>query len=165
MSEDEILAKLHDLAMPSISSWPWAYGWYGLFVLAFVLGLFFCFLGYRWYLHGRAKREALRLLKAYQKDYALGPKNPVAAAIFVSELLRRVALAYFPATEVAGLEGEAWVQFLTAKSKHLDFSPWHFMLTDLPYRKHEEVLVHQSLAPLFQLTRKWIKERDKPCFN
>jgi cbb3-type cytochrome oxidase subunit 3 len=161
MSDPQLLAKLRDIHLPEpISFWPLAPGWYALALLSLLLiGLAYYFIR-RSQKNAAAKRQALILLQDYEQDY-LKNKNSQVAAMNVSELLRRVALVYFPRDEVAGLEGEAWLLFLTKTSKGLDFRENKETLLVAPYQPIQLI----DLEPLFYKARGWIKQRGKPCSN
>ncbi len=155
------LAQLHDIHMPApIGWWPLAPGWY---LLAASLALV-CFLMGFWlrrsYLNSRAKREALRALAVYQRQYQQD-KNCQLTSAAMSELLKRVALAYYPRTRVAGLQGEPWIMFLSTTVKGVDFSSVRTLLLEGPYRPSRS----HNLQPLFLIAHKWIKRQGRPCSN
>jgi len=133
MSNGDALARLRDIHLPApISWWPIAPGWYGLMVLVISL-LLAGFLGWRFYRRGGAKREGLRLLLIYEKQAQQGEPSAVICAQ-VTELLRRVALAYFPRQDIAGLHGDAWIRFLNQTGKRIDFMPVRSLLLERPYQ-------------------------------
>lgn len=161
MNKQSILAQLHDIKMPEpVDWWPLAPGWYLLILLC--IGAI-CILSYyliKHYSFGRAKREALNLLAQYQKDFN-ADNDTFVAVIKISKLLKRVALAYFPRRDVAGLYGIAWIMFLNNTSSQLDFNTVAQELLEHPYHQKPA----QSITLLFTLTRKWIKQRGAPCLN
>ena len=161
MSEPQELAKLRDIHLPDpISWWPMAAGWYFLIFLAlavFALSYYFMRSAHR---NGRAKRQALELLQSYEHESKHNANSQI-ISMKISELLRRVALVYFPRKEVARLEGEAWLAFLTSTSEGIDFKAIREHLLALPYQPAKEV----DLQPLFSSARQWIKQRGKPCLN
>lgn len=157
----DVLAQLHDIHWPvALNRWIFAWGWYvlGLVLLMGLVvgGLRF----YRYYQQRRIKQEALRLLKSYQVAYQLTPHRQMAAAQ-VSELLKRVALVYFPRVTVASLNGEAWWSFLISTSKVSHDRVVKEALLVLPYAPTCSV----DVGPLFDFARQWIKQRRKPCLN
>lgn len=132
-----------------MSIWPIAPLWYVLFVL-FVVILFYFVKNYQ---KRQIKRQAIKLLKKYQHQYM--ESNPAIAAQKVSEILKRVALCYFPQEKVAGLNGEDWVKFLDNTSNNkLKFNEIKNFLTELPYSQK----VQYDVKPLFQKSFKWIKK-------
>ena len=161
MSEPQELATLRDIHLPEpISWWPIAPGWYLLIlVLIAVIAILVYFVRCS-YRNGQAKRKALELLHRYEQDYQR-EANSQLTSLRVSELLRRVALVYFPREEVAGLRGEAWLAFLTRTSKKIDFKALDDYLLVLPYQPAEAI----DLKPLFSKVKQWIKQRGKPCSN
>ena len=109
---DNTELPLRDLHLPDpIGWWPLAPGWwFVLFVVATVVGYLVWRAFTRWQ-DNAARRFALRELARYEAEY-VEHRNPVTLARQLSELLRRGMLAYAPRDEVAGLTGEAWLQWL-----------------------------------------------------
>jgi Domain of unknown function (DUF4381) len=161
VSEPQELAKLHDIHLPApIGWWPLAPGWYFLIALALLLIALLVYFAHRFYKNGRAKQEALLLLKNYEQQYQRGADSQL-ISMKISELLRRVALVYFPRAEVAGLKGKAWLDFLSTTSQGIDFKAISDYLLLLPYQPAKEI----DLEPLFCRARRWIKQRGRPCSN
>ncbi|GGI84741.1 DUF4381 domain-containing protein [Legionella impletisoli] len=156
------LAQLRDIHLPvPVGWWPLAPGWYMLF-LVFVLGMACCiWILYRRYLHARSKRQALRLLNEYHVEYKTNHNSKQASAR-ISELLKRVALVYFPREQVAGLKGEQWLEFLNDTGQRIDFKQVRYELLELPYERDNE---RKRLDLLFRYAKDWIKQRRKPCLN
>ncbi len=133
MSASQI--PLRDLHLPEpVSWWPPAPGWWLLAGLA-LLGLVWLIV---WYVRHRAftaaRRHAIRTLDAYSADF-MKHGDAVLLGKQLSELVRRTMLAYAPRAEVAGLTGEAWLEWLDG-----DLDRSHFVegdgrpLIDWPYR-------------------------------
>lgn len=161
MADSEALAKLHDIHLPkSIGWWPLAPGWYVVSLSILILLFLLAYLSYRSYSNGKAKRQALQILRLYEEEYLLEPNSQL-SSMKVSELLRRVALVYYPREEVASLQGEAWIAFLISSSKGIDFNALSDYLLALPYQPAREI----NLQPLFSKARLWIKQRGRPCLN
>ena len=155
------LAQLRDIHLPkAINWWPLAPGWYLLaFVGLIILGaLIFYFT--RKYHHDRAKRRALLLLTSYQEQYKK-ERNSQVSASHVSELLKRVALVYFPRSQVASLQGEAWIAFLNSTGQGLDFNQVRSALLQAPYQR----AFKEDLTLLFHLAQQWITKRRGRCLN
>ena len=155
------LAQLHDIHQPlPIGWWPLAPGWY---VLVFLLVVFFVsvvFLGLRYHYHTRAKRQALRVLQRYEEEYLQQPNSQLTASR-LSELLKRVALVYYPRTQVASLQGRAWIEFLNETGGDSDFNTVRELLIEMPYKPPEPC----DLSPLFHVVSVWIKQRRGRCLN
>jgi hypothetical protein len=156
------LANLHDIHLPKpIGWWPLANGWYLLLALittSFIIGGM-CW--YRYHCYQRPKRHALQLLKQYEQQYQ-HDNDSISASAMVSELLKRVALVYFPRFEVAYLTDDAWLNFLNNTGKQPYFTDTRELLRLLPYQKKA---VATDLTPLFKSAYAWIKQRGKPCSN
>ena len=161
MPKSQELAQLHDIHLPeAIGWWPLAPGWYVLTLLLIILLVTVIFLMSRYYLNGRARRQALRLLMTYQQSYPKQANSQLSAAR-VSELLKRVALVYFPREQVASLQGESWLTFLNTTSNGLDFNCVHTELLEAPY----QATIDCDLHNLFIVARAWISQRRGSCLN
>lgn len=109
---DETQLPLRDLHLPdAIGWWPLAPGWWFLLLLVAAAVGYLVWRTYKQWQHNASRRFALRQLARYEAEY-VEHRNPVTLARQLSELLRRVMLAYAPRDEVAGLTGEDWLQWL-----------------------------------------------------
>jgi len=149
------LSQLRDIHLPTaIGWWPPAIGWYFLILSLMTLISVSLFFIHRYYVSIRPRREALRLLASYEAAYQKGREHQITAA-FISELLKRVALVYFPRKEVASLQGKEWLDFLNQTSHDFDFNTVRDQLLVAPYQAE----VNTDLQPLFIIAKKWIKQR------
>ncbi|RUR13837.1 DUF4381 domain-containing protein [Legionella sp. km772] len=161
MAEVDALAQLKDIHLPtSVGIWPLAPGWYVLIIVFFILMAGLSFVAYRRYLNARAKKQALVLLQSYVQQYEQDRNSQLASAR-ISELLKRVALVYFPRQQVASIHGQEWINFLNATSKGLDFEAVKTMLLDSPFKPNEQI----DLKPLISQATLWIKQRRELCLN
>ena len=162
-AQQALLQQLHDIHLPTgLNKWLLAPGWYVVLsiVLALLLGGLFWF--WRWYQSGKSKREALRLLTQYEKSNAADPETIAA----INELLKRVALVYFPREQVAALYGQEWLKFLHNSSKNLRFLEEGEGLIAGPYQQlTKSRLSSQDMLILLRLVRRWIAQRRKPCLS
>lgn len=161
MHDAAALAQLRDIHLPlAISWWPPAPGWWvlGLLVISGLIMLS-CYV-IRYWQRTRAKRQALQLLSQYEAEYTL-QGDAVKSAGNISSLLRRVALAYYPRQQVAGLQGKEWIDFLNSHARAADFSPLTANLLELPYQNANSQPV--DLQDLFKLANHWIKQRGSRC--
>lgn len=161
MADSKLLEQLHDIQLPKpVEWWPLAPGWYILLIgmLAFctILAVWI----YRRHVRLRPKKEALQLLDDIEKEYQR-EANSQQSSMKISELLRRVALVYFPRRHVASLQGNDWLIFLKETSKKINFNQMDYFLLQLPYQKSTAV----DLKPLFICAKAWIKQRGAPCLN
>lgn len=161
MPDAQNLAKLRDIHLPEVIGWwPPAPAWYGLAVVLLLLMVWLGWFLYRVYRDGLAKRQALKLLAGYQNQHKKALNSQVTAAR-VSELLRRVALVYYPRDNVAGLKGDAWLAFLHNSAKGVDFKAVRALLLELPYQPDRQA----DLEQLFKVAEAWIRQRRTPCSN
>ncbi len=134
MSPEQI--PLRDLHLPeAISWWPLAPGWWVVIGIVLV-GLGFLLRAWlRTRARGAARRYAMRQLDVLEQQFN-EHRDPVAFGSDLSELLRRTMLAYAPRQDVAGLTGDAWLQWLDRDLAQPLFSngPGRQIL-ELPYRK------------------------------
>ena len=157
------LAKLRDVHLPPpLDWWPLAPGWYVVATFVLISVIILSIVVRRHYVHGRSKRQALRLLTLYQQQDA----NSQISCARISELLKRVALMYYPRKQVAGLQGEAWLTFLNNTAKGVDFNAVKTQLLERPFQPPQS----DNLQPLFKCAGMWIKKQgkrriQKPCSN
>ena len=155
------LAQLRDIHLPNpVGWWPLAVGWYLLATLACVAMMGLVFFTYRHYKNNRFKRKALDLLDSYQRAYLNQPNSQLSCAQ-LSELLKRVALVYYPREQVASLQGQAWLDFLNQTSSGEDFNQIRDLLLESPYQLPKEC----DVGPLFKAAKTWIKLRRGRCLN
>lgn len=130
---------LRDLHLPeAVGWWPLAPGWWVLIAIAIVALGFLLRAWLRIRARGAARRFALRELTAIERRYAES-RNPVEFGAHVSELLRRTMLAYAPRYDVAGLTGDAWLEWLDQGLAQPLFSkgPGR-QIVELPYKNPGE---------------------------
>jgi hypothetical protein len=104
------LAQLNDILPPSLPSfWPPApIYWFLLSAVIICLLLFV-------YLFKKHKTQKVKQKKALKQLIHLQQSN--ADFILLNQLLKGVALLYFPRTQVASLHGEQWFDFLQSYSQ------------------------------------------------
>lgn len=113
MPVDELLAQLKDITGPSAPGWwPLAPGWWLLLAIILGLAITLYFLkkrkaAYRPFFS--ANDELQKLKDLYLKD-----KDTRKLAQALNEWLKRVALFAYPDQQLAGLTGQAWLEFLDA---------------------------------------------------
>ncbi len=145
---------LRDLHLPeAIGWWPLALGWWLLIALAAVGIVFLIRAWLKVRSRSAARRFALRQLDAIVSQYE-ERKNPVEFGADLSELLRRTMLAYAPRLNVAGLTGEAWLQWLDSGLAQPVFSdgPGRQLL-ELPYRRPDAEIAVADLDQLVAAVR------------
>ncbi len=154
------LEKLADITVPPPPAWtPQTWGWValGIVLLAIVI-----WLAVRAAKHRRANRyrvEALAEMAALESQTA-DNRQRAAALAAMPALLKRVALAAWPRTEVAPLSGQSWVAFLRSHAGRHGFADDAArLLADGEYRA--EALAQVSAADAGRIVsnvRRWIEE-------
>ncbi len=150
---------LRGLHLPdAVGWWPLAPGWWLLgALLAVGCGLLVRSL-LRHRAHAAARRRALRQLEESRSAYAYHG-NPVTLGAEISELLRRTMLAYAPRAEVAGLTGDAWLEWL---DRDLDQPLFREgagrSLLDLPYRNPESAAQDADIEGMLAAVRERLRK-------
>ena len=106
---------LEDIIEPEqISQLPIAVGWWLLLCLVVTVMTALTIFVF----HSRRKNQAKR---AFQKELSLIQTNDPQASVQIAQLLKQLALSYFPRQKVAGLHGSTWVAFLNQSMKQPQF--------------------------------------------
>ncbi|CAK0770601.1 conserved hypothetical protein [Gammaproteobacteria bacterium] len=152
------LSQLHDIHLPApISWWPPALGWWLLaFLVSVLIGLGVWLL--RRHRAERWRRTALAELAQLRRRHQAGTVTAHDTVRSLSVLLRRVALTRFPRSEVASLNGEAWLTFLDGANGPLrDEQPFQKgigrVLVATPYMATAQVKAEE----LLKLAERWCK--------
>ena len=145
-STNDSLLPLAELHLPDAPSWfPLAWGWWAT-AAAIILVLIACVLFFRWKKKRIAPKKAALLLIRREKP----------AAAF--ELVRQVALCYYPREQIAQLTGREWYLFLDAQLAtplfDVNFERWQNVLyAKQPSENNDELVEHcyqwveQALPP------------------
>lgn len=161
MMTAEALAELRDWHLPDpVSWWPPAFGWWLVAVLILIALIVARSRGWQWQhwprrtvLQRAARRELAQLQRELETS---GDRRRYLAA--VSRLLRRLALAQYPAAQVAGLTGEAWLAFLDATGGAGAFSDGvGRVLIEAAYRP--DLADDCDIEPVAALVERWVKMR------
>lgn len=117
MDFTEALAELADIHTPGdVSWWPLGPGWWMLLGLLLMLGAWgFWVLQKRMVRQRRLGAALAEVSRARQQLQAAGEQDMANRLVYVNEInavLRRVALLHNEHDQVAGLSGQAWVNFL-----------------------------------------------------
>ena len=153
------LQKLADVSVPQPVSWmPQTWGWAVLAVAAMALLTWAIARSLRRYAANRYRREGLSELDRLEARVADdGARGEALAAL--PELLKRVALAAWPRTEVASLSGKSWIAFLRTHAGKTDFpdaaADW---LDDLEYRSKQPAIDAEEARKVTSTVRNWIED-------
>lgn len=150
---DPATLPLRDIHLPGpVSWWPPAPGWWllGALVLALVL-----LLSWGWSRLRRRRRSVAWLcrpeLRRLRQEYE-GSTDATGLARDLSVLVRQICISGFPRWQVAGLTGEAWLEFLDGTAGHKGFSQGPGRaLVEAPYRPHSEF----EAQALLDLVESW----------
>lgn len=152
------LQDLRDVHLPPpISLWPPAPGWWITFGLV-LMGVMLCL----WILRNRRRKQSCRLamneLHAIKQHYDTH-RDDQWLIQRLSVMIRRYAIATFPRTEVAGLVGISWLQFLDRSGRTNQFTDGvGHLLSAGPYQQQAAV----SAAELVPLVEQWIQQVTPP---
>ena len=162
---------IRDIHLPEAIGWfPPAMGWW--FIAIFVpIFTYFLIALIQKLLQKTAIKTAKKLLKKLQTNDALTPLEKVCE---LSILLRRVAVSRDLESNVAGLTGRAWLDYLDSSLKSPlfeggrgGFAPFKNgigrCLTDAPYQK--ELPPDVDLTALFQLAQTWLNAQNSNVFR
>lgn len=144
------LPELRDIHLPDgVSPWPPAYGWFVL-----LLGIAAAFLLVRLY---RLWRQKSRKVYALHLLSELNDNQPVAAAVSISELLRRICVYRYP--EAVSLSGENWLSFLRTRCHEKLSDKAAELLLNAPYvNPAKEQYQTEDLQQLKAFARRWVGE-------
>jgi hypothetical protein len=145
---------IRDLHLPeAIGWWPLAPGWWVMIAVLMGVGVYLLRLYLQRRARGAARRHALRQLAHLTADFEKHG-NTVAFSSDLSELLRRTMLAYAPRQVVAGLTGDAWLEWLDQDLDQPRFqSDAGRKLLELPYRRPDDELSALELVDVVAAVR------------
>lgn len=150
---------LRDIHLPGAPAlWPPAPGWWLLAVLLLVL---LAWAGIAAVRRHRVHQARQRVRNALARiEAGLAQDDGSAALAELSVLLRGQALARFPRAQVAGLTGQAWLQFLDQAGGASGFAdgPGRVLAT-APYQRIAPADL--DATALLALVRQWL-EQEKP---
>ncbi len=151
---DGLLSQLRDIrGLDAISWWPPAPGWWGLaalLLIAFAVARFSC----RQHHALAASRKAeMRALLARLREI----KDAKEAAAALSEALRRLAIERHGREECAGLEGAAWLNWLTQHDPaQFDWRANGKILLEAPYMPAGAAIAGE-IGPLIDAAERWTR--------
>ena len=148
---------LRDIHMPeAVSWWPPAPGWWGLLGLILLLVILLIFVRSwrrRRRLRNSAVEELTRICDAFKQHH-----DALRLVRELSVLLRRIAISYFPRTDVASLTGDDWLRFLDKRGAITDSEQGFLngpgkILNSGPYQARLDVDTHALIV----LCRRWVE--------
>lgn len=161
---NEQTLNLRDIHLPEpISWWPLAPGWWILLAAA-LLFIAVLLISRKIYRSRQLKRDIKAELELIKSQFQT-TQNKSQLAKSLSILLRRASISFYPETNIAGLTGEHWLNFLdktTAKpSANISFnsSAGQILLT-APYLPENTELDFDALS-LINLCESWLLASHK----
>jgi hypothetical protein len=153
MDPSQIDLPLKDIHLPPpVGWWPLAPGWWVLAILVPAL-IYGAYRLWRRLRQPHFRREGMRELERLVSDGTMSPLEKVQQ---ISILLRRIALSTRPRAEVAGLQGDAWLEWLEDPLQDGRFrSGPGRVLAAAPYALSGPDPA--DLEALFALCRDWLK--------
>lgn len=149
------LEQLSDIHIPDkVSLWPLAWGWWLAIIITVILIATISVGLYRFLTARRVKKLALQELDQLPREHP----NLNAE---VNQLLKRVALCYFPDVPIAALYGQQWSEFLTRqmpKSKQAKFRQDFDSLQQSLYQADTTTAPQSSI----EAARSWIQSSVPP---
>lgn len=107
--------ELRDIHLPDpVSWWPPAPGWWLL--MAGILLIAVAAIVARKIYHGKQLKRDIKAELDNIKDRFQQTQNKTELARSLSVLLRRASISYYPKADIAGLTGDAWLQYLDESS-------------------------------------------------
>lgn len=123
MDSEELLAQLADIHLPeAVSYWPPAPGWWALALIIIVAAVWLSNRAAAKSRQHKIRSQALAELEKCYSNHANGSEtDPNTLKLrFVNEansVFKRVALYHFPNDDIAGLQGDGWVDFIKEKGE------------------------------------------------
>ena len=147
---------LKDIHLPeTIGWWPPAPGWW-LLPLALILLIVAVRYLYRRLTRNTAVKRAQKLLTQLRRQSL----EPAACLNELSSLLRRTAISRDGRSQVAGLHGQAWLEYL---DKNLPDAPFSQGVGGCLGNAHYRPMLLEDidLDALFALCERWLKQQGK----
>lgn len=159
MDSEDLLSQLADIHLPAeVSYWPPAPGWW---VLAVLMLIALVYLAYKLRIQAQHRKicqyalaELDRCMEEYTAAESTAPDTRLLRYVnAVNSVLRRVALVHFPNADVAGLGGQAWVDFIRQKG---DSSLLNEQIAAALSHGRFQTRVEVDSQALYDLGRSWI---------
>jgi hypothetical protein len=160
MNPQDPLAELREIVIPPPPSfWPLAPGWWLALALLLTVLLVLSWLTWRWWRRTAPRRMALRQLQALRTELHAA-EDTLLIVRRLSQLLRETALRCHPWERVAGLHGQAWLEFLDSTGGAQQFTQGEGkILAEAPYRAEVQDV---EPARLFPICQAWIRQQRLP---
>lgn len=145
------LDQLRDIQLgEQISQWPPAYGWWILLALTVAAITLLTTLLVRRRRRALATRQAIHALSQIDRNAVDWPQR-------VNQLLKRLALSYYPQTEVATLHGEAWLAFLSQRLPASKRPAFERAMQTFVNNLYQPSINNHHLSEVFKQAEVWAK--------
>ncbi len=152
MNPESQTLPLRDIHLPeAVSGWPPAMGWWLLLALLLLLPVVVWTVR-KFMARQQLRQQALAELNKIETRFQQH-QNSQQLVSDISILLRRICISRFPCHDVAGLHGEAWIDFLNSQTNSFDAEKSQALING-PYQKQ----CHIHSLPLINASRDWIKQ-------
>ena len=152
-----VLDRMEDIeGVDKANWWPLAPGWYFVIIITLLIVIKFIWSYFRFQAYKRTWQYKISE-ELTQMKKNLSQENAPQIVIKLSEILRRVAMHKYSRAECAGLEGNAWLKWLTQKDEtNFNWEQYGQILTTAVYAPlgKEKILIPQ-LIKLIDQTKKW----------
>jgi len=147
---------LKDIHLPkSIGWWPPAPGWWLIVTLLILLFILFAYL-YKRLTRKNAVKDAQKLLQ-HIRQQSIDSQQRLTE---LSALLRRTAISIGHRNEIAGLKGQAWLEYLDRNMSDAPFTQGiGRCLADAHYRPF--LANDINFDDLFAVCERWLKQQSK----
>lgn len=159
MGDQEITESFNHYIEPSNIPFRFgAPGWWVLAALLTILILVISFLFVRYYYRNLYRKQALRYLaEITQSDF---PDSGLHDQVYKTAILiKRVAMARYGRNPVAGLSGEAWIDWLNNRVKKNNITKFDkadaVLISDGIYGNKK--LEHETVNPFLEKAKNWIR--------
>ncbi len=155
------LANLHDIVVPEVVAWwPLAPAWYVIAVVVLIVSVWFTARSVRRWHRNAYRRDALTQLQ--QLKATISPETAATVLGELATLMRRVALTVYPRSQIAGLTGDAWMNFLNESAATSQFTNDNGRrLMSATYESHVSVATSDA-EELADLVAQWVTQHRGP---
>jgi hypothetical protein len=157
MNKQALLAQMADIrGLHKVDWWPLAWGWWAM-IAAILAGVAYLIVReMRRRAHDKSwKGDASRALVDLEAQ--IGEQDARPAASELSALMRRIAMQRFTRAECAGLEGDAWLDWLAQHDpKKFDWRSQGRLLIEAPYAPPDAEVDADTVHRLIGAAKAWV---------
>ncbi len=148
-------ADLYDIeGLDEIGWWPLAIGWWAVSAVVLILAAGIVIFYWRKRASERSWRKSTLKALSEMECHAASQET----AVSLSELIRRIAIHTHSREDCAGLEGKAWLCWLTEHApEHFNWEEKAMWLVNIPYAPPGTSVPESEIKTTIQAIRKWIR--------